>query len=386
MRAGRSRGFGIAAVLGAFALGGTTMYLFDADHGRRRRGRMRDMATHLGREGRDLVGKGSRDLSHRFTGAVAEMSRTLNVSDGQADDEVLLARVRSEIGRVCSHPHALEVKVSDGEITLRGAILEREADEVYRRVAHVRGVRAVDATGLERHTSSERVPALQGTGREVGRRGRRRRRGEWTPASRLVGGAAGTALALSGLGRGGLFGRALMLSGASLLVRAATNAPARRLIGIGKGGVQLHKTLFVDAPVSDVFSFFTQHVRQVKRLPDGRSHWVVEGPAGIPLQWDAEVTRHVENDLFAWKTSDGSPVHHAGVAKFESWGNGTRIDIRVTYEPVAGVVGHALATLLGSNPKRALDEDMLRFKSLLERGKTFAHGELVSKDDLRTMR
>jgi uncharacterized membrane protein len=378
-------------VLGAFALGSAATYWLDVDQGRRRRGRTRDLATHLGHEMRDLFGKGSRDLKHRAAGAVAEVSHALKPSEGKADDDVVLARVRSEIGRACSHPHALEVHVEQGRATLTGPILASEADEVCSRVARVRGVRDADGSGLERHASPEHVPALQG-GREGARRARRRRR-EWTPAMRLVSGATGAALTLIGLGRGRAFGRAMMLSGAGLLVRAATNAPARRLVGLGRSttGVELHKTIIVDAPPDQVFAFFTefenfprfmQHVRQVKRLPDGRSHWVVEGPAGIPVRWDAEVTRIVPNDTFAWKTSDGSPVRHAGIARFGPWGNGTRIDLRVTYDPVAGVVGHAVATLLGANPKRALDEDMLRFKSLLERGRTFAHGEQVTREEL----
>jgi len=393
MRAGRSRGFGIAAVLGAFALGGAATYFLDVDHGRRRRGRIRDLAVHLGREAQDAVGKGSRDLSHRVAGSFAELAHTFSKADAHLDGEVLAARVHSAIGRACSHPHAIDVSIGDGRVTLRGPILASEADEVCRLAAHVRGVRAVDGSGLERHTTAERVSALQGPSR-MHRRGAARARREWRPASRLLGGAAGASMLLSGLGRAGLVGRALTLGGGGLLARAAFNLPFSRLVGLGKAPapVELHKTFTVEAPVEDVFSFFThvenfprfmQHVRQVKPLPDGRSHWVVEGPAGIPVQWDAEITRTVPNDVFAWKTSEGSPIHHAGIAKFERWNGGTRIDMRVTYRPVAGVVGHAVATLLGANPKRALDEDMLRFKSLIERGKTIAHGVAVTREELQ---
>ena len=41
------------------------------------------------------------------------------------------------------------------------------------------------------------------------------------------------------------------------------------------------------------------------------------------------------------------------------------------------------SSLPGANPKRALDEDMLRLKSLLERGKTVAHGAEVTREELR---
>jgi uncharacterized membrane protein len=101
----------------------------------------------------------------------------------------------------------------------------------------------------------------------------------------------------------------------------------------------------------------------------------------MAVHWDAEVTRLVPNDTFAWKTSGSSPVQHAGLVRFGPWGSGTRIDLRVTYQPMGGVFGRAAASLLGANPKRALDEDMLRFKSLLERGKTVAHGVEVTREE-----
>ena len=77
-------------------------------------------------------------------------------------------------------------------------------------------------------------------------------------------------------------------------------------------------------------------------------------------------------------------MRHAGSMSFEPTDLGTRIDLRVSYEPVGGRIGQAIAAVLGGNPKRALDDDMLRFKSLLERGKTRAHGAEVSRDDVRS--
>jgi hypothetical protein len=53
----------------------------------------------------------------------------------------------------------------------------------------------------------------------------------------------------------------------------------------------------------------------------------------------------------------------------------------MSYNPPAGAIGHAIATLFGADPKRAMDEDMLRLKSLLEEGKTRADGEPVRLED-----
>jgi len=54
----------------------------------------------------------------------------------------------------------------------------------------------------------------------------------------------------------------------------------------------------------------------------------------------------------------------------------------MSYNPLGGVVAHALASLFGADPKSAMDEDLLRLKSLLEDGRTRARGEGVSRSEL----
>jgi uncharacterized membrane protein len=79
---------------------------------------------------------------------------------------------------------------------------------------------------------------------------------------------------------------------------------------------------------------------------------------------------------------EGALVENAGVIHFEDMGRGrTRLDIRLSYNPPAGAIGHAFAKLLGADPKRQMDDDLLRFKSLMERGKATGH-ETVSRDEL----
>jgi uncharacterized membrane protein len=45
-------------------------------------------------------------------------------------------------------------------------------------------------------------------------------------------------------------------------------------------------------------------------------------------------------------------------------------------------VGHAVARLLGADPKRELDDDLLRFKSLLETGKAKGRNGPVLRSDV----
>jgi uncharacterized membrane protein len=76
-------------------------------------------------------------------------------------------------------------------------------------------------------------------------------------------------------------------------------------------------------------------------------------------------------------------VHTEGVVRFAPASDGgTRISIHMHYSPPAGVLGHGLARVFGADPKSEMDDDLVRLKSLLEIGKTRAHGTTVWRDDL----
>jgi uncharacterized membrane protein len=218
----------------------------------------------------------------------------------------------------------------------------------------------------------------------------------WSPSARLLAGVTGAGLALYGAGRAGVLGTVVGGTGAALLARAAFNVALRRLFGGAgeRGAVTVQKTIEVAAPIGDVFDLwsryenfprFMAHVRDVRRLPDDRSEWVVSGPAGAPVTWQTVETRRVPNELIAWRTEpqDGATVTHAGSVRFHPTASGgTRLHITMSYTPIGGVIGHGVATLLGADPKRAMDDDLVRFKSLFEHGKTTAGAGTVRREEL----
>lgn len=55
----------------------------------------------------------------------------------------------------------------------------------------------------------------------------------------------------------------------------------------------------------------------------------------------------------------------------------------MAYNPVAGVLGHLVASLFGVDPRRQLDEDLLRLKSLIETGNLPAKAAAERTDGLR---
>jgi uncharacterized membrane protein len=144
-------------------------------------------------------------------------------------------------------------------------------------------------------------------------------------------------------------------------------------------------------PLEEVFAFFRAfenfprfmtHVRDVRPIGADRWHWIVGGPAGVAVEWDAELTDLVPNQVIAWRSAEAAQVESSGVVRFEPEQGGTRIDVRMSYNPPAGALGHAIAGLFGANAKKQMDDDLLRFKSLLERGKATGHGGKVSRDEV----
>ena len=70
-----------------------------------------------------------------------------------------------------------------------------------------------------------------------------------------------------------------------------------------------------------------------------------------------------------WWSLPESIIENHGVIHLEAQKDGrTRVQIEMTYNPPAGLLGHAVATLLGLDPKSALDQDMIQLQSLFELG------------------
>lgn len=129
------------AALTGLGIGLGLMYFLDPERGRRRRALAKDKLTHSTHRGIDAMGAAGRDLTHRANGLVARARSTFDRTP--VDDVVLVERVRSQLGRVVSHPHAIVVDATGGRVRMRGPVLGSEVDRLVRAVARVRGVRDV---------------------------------------------------------------------------------------------------------------------------------------------------------------------------------------------------------------------------------------------------
>jgi uncharacterized membrane protein len=200
-------------------------------------------------------------------------------------------------------------------------------------------------------------------------------------------GLTGSALFALGLRQEFPLACVLGTAGLALAVPAATNLSWGRMLGVGGGrrAVDIQKAITIGGPPERVFPFFARYdtfprfmryVREVHDLGHGRSRWVVAGPVGVPVSWEATVTHFEPNRLIAWKSAPGSAVANAGIIRFEPAPDGaTRVTIRLSYNPPGGALGHLAALLFGADPKSEMDEDLTRLKSLIEEGTTSAPGK-----------
>lgn len=144
----------------------------------------------------------------------------------------------------------------------------------------------------------------------------------------------------------------------------------------GSRGVRVAHSITIARRPEELFEFwrdlrnlatFMPHIKRVDVLGNGRSHWVVRGPAGVNVEWDAEIINEIRPELLSWRSLPGSDVVSAGSVHFRPLGNGvTQLDTVLQYDPPAGKLGATVAKLMGDSPERMLREDLRRLKLLLE--------------------
>jgi len=138
---------------------------------------------------------------------------------------------------------------------------------------------------------------------------------------------------------------------------------------------QATKTIIVKAPVSDVydiwanfenFPHFMKYIQSVRKTGDGLSHWVMEGPLGKEIEWDAETTRMDDHKRIAWNSRAGGDITTSGQVTFKELPQGqTEIAVTLQYVPPGGALGEMVAKIF-KDPEDQLDEDLRNFKAYVE--------------------
>ena len=216
---------------------------------------------------------------------------------------------------------------------------------------------------------------------------------------------SGALLLLVAASRRSLGGALLAASSAPLLYRGITGHwpglakgltfPDTKTALGGERGVHVRESIRLEVSPAEAYGFwrrlenlprFMTHLDRVTESPDGLSHWVAAGPAGIAVEWDAEIINEVENELIGWRSLPGSDVVSAGAVNFDAalGGHGTEVKVHLQYAPPAGKAGAVVASLFGREPSQTIREDLRRFKQLIEAGEpSTRHGTSRDTDPPR---
>jgi len=215
----------------------------------------------------------------------------------------------------------------------------------------------------------------------------------------LIGGGTLLAFGLSsGIAKKKWSGLGLAALGGGLLWRGATgHSVVYRALGLnhsGRGhgegtgrrisvpyelGIRVDEAIRINKPAGELYRFWRQlenlprfidHLDSVTVTDDRHSQWVAVGPAGVRVEWTAEIINDVEDRLIGWRSLEGSQVDNAGSVSFRPApaGNATDVKVSFQYNPPAGDLGAAVAKLFGQDPKKQVRGDLKRFKELMEQG------------------
>jgi len=399
----------LAKLLGGAAAGALLMYMLDPDRGGARRAQSAAAVRSAGSRttgalGNVWHGAGARlglaadDARAQASSSASDVANELAESArpdgavksslsrlGQAAGDILddtISKAKSAVGRAGD---------AAGDIASRAGSLASRAGDV---VEHAAGDVASSASSAARRAGNAVGDGYDEAGSSVSRFGSRVKgamqsagAGDWQATVRNPAVIGGGLLGLYGLARRSPLGLVLGLAGAALVARSVTGKPLRSLLsgssltsGISNGlsqTIDFEKSIHIDASPEEVYDLwnnyenfprFMSHVVEVRDLGRRRSHWVVKGPGGTEFAWNSVLTEQSRPHRLCWRSEPGAEIPQSGSIQFESHRGGTHVTVRMSYTPPAGVVGHGLATLLGSDPKSQMHDDLARMKAFIERG------------------
>jgi uncharacterized membrane protein len=344
--------FGLGKLLGGAVAGAVLMYLLDPDRGRDRRTMGTDRIRGLGRSTTHALGSALHSAGNRLGSVVEDAGqRVSSVTDSVADSARAMAAQARPNGRTSSGLGESVARMGHSASDRLGESVTRIGDTVSRFGG-----------------SASRMLAATGA------------RGDWTQAVRSPTMLGGGLLGLYSLMRRSPLRMAIGVAGLVLLARSASNMPLRSMIQRGTSAgrtYDIEKSIWIDAAPEEVYDLWTNyenfprfmsHVIAVRDLGHRRSHWVVQGPAGTRLEWDAVLTEQSRPHRLAWRSEPGAEIPQSGSVTFEPSRSGTLATVRMSYTPPAGAIGHGLAMLLGADPERQMEDDLARMKTFIERG------------------
>ena len=161
-------------------------------------------------------------------------------------------------------------------------------------------------------------------------------------------------------------------------INTTRQLPPNAVVGHNQGK-KIAKAVTINKSPEELFAFWRdfrnlprimKYLDSVELIDDRVSLWKAKVPPGKIVEWKAEIYNEIPNELIAWRTLPESEINHAGSVTFKPIKNrfGTEVKVEVNYAIGTGKLGGALSKMLSEVPEFQLQEDLRRFKQLIETG------------------
>lgn len=142
--------------------------------------------------------------------------------------------------------------------------------------------------------------------------------------------------------------------------------------------INIRTSLIVNKPKDEVYAFwrklenlplFMKHLSSVTEIDSKHSHWEAVVPGNIgKVKWNAEIVKEEPGYLIGWQSIPNSMINNAGKVVFHDAlnGEGTELEVVITYHAPAGELGAGLAKLLNPVFEKMVRTDVLEFKEYIE--------------------
>jgi uncharacterized membrane protein len=145
------------------------------------------------------------------------------------------------------------------------------------------------------------------------------------------------------------------------------------------GTALVGKTVTINKPRQELYTFwraferfpeFMDNVREIRRIDETRSEWLIEAPMGATVTVKTRIIEDEPGTTIAWASEPDSQIETAGRVEFADAppGRGTYVRLVMRYTPPAGGLGRFAAKMLQREPQIQARRDLRRFKQLIETG------------------
>lgn len=172
--------------------------------------------------------------------------------------------------------------------------------------------------------------------------------------------------------------------GGALLYRGASgHCPVYASMGKTKGvghtpAINIRTGLIVNKPKDEVYAFwrklenlplFMKHLASVTEIDQKHSHWEATIPGNIgKIKWNAEIVKEEPGSMIGWQSIPNATIHNAGKVVFNDamGGQGTELEVVISYTPPAGELGSGVAKMLNPMFEKIIRQDVMNFKEYIE--------------------